>query len=622
MRRVCISLCLLVLMCGCPPAVDDGPVGDDDDVVQPTPGDSEAPGAVSALSVSWTRGAELSLQWTDPGDADLSGVLLVRGIDAPVMGEPATALIYEVGGVLPGGGVVVSVARGGSFVESATPFELSTLYYTAWAYDSAGNYSVAASTQITIASVIVSQIDTNPVATWLDMPPAYAAGASALFDAQSGELTLSLELTNTSGALIFNPKLVVDGHSAGALGDTGGQLEGRPALWFGPAALDLGASRSRDLVIGGLGGASELRLMLSPAQHPTILASSGGNAGNFGAAGSGGLAVVDSGAGFSTTLSCVDFSYLLGGDCQFTEPALSVDGRWAWVGLRNMPLAIVIDTTSMTATASVDLTAGATGMGSVDSLVWDPDGVHVYAVLTTNAHVLGAAGGGASGAAGNSDIHIVKLVAATMAEVDRVEITSADPSGDSGRALSISADGSRAAVALAASGRVALVDLGGMSLVGLIDVSASGTNVRYAAISADGLTIYAAYKDSAGHIDAIDLSDPSGPIINTLSVDDPIAGGSVGKLLVGPNGRVYLARKSTSAVQAGVVVIDPTTGMNTELLLGLDVNSLALSADSSRLYALVIDTDEVWVFNTADLSVGGVLSAPGSARGHALAVSP
>src|SRR5512139_2608020 len=73
------------------------------------------PAAPTGLDAVYAPASEdVGLTWTNPADADLAGVIVIRSTSGSVTDVPVDGQQYAVGDVLPNGGVVVFVGTGTS----------------------------------------------------------------------------------------------------------------------------------------------------------------------------------------------------------------------------------------------------------------------------------------------------------------------------------------------------------------------------------------------------------------------------------------------------------------------------------------------------------------------------
>ena len=107
--------------------------------------DSSAPADVSSVTVT-ERNTRLDLAWTNPGDSDFAGVIVVRKAGSATTGTPADGTTYSVGDTI-GGDDVVYRGTDGEFEDDSLS-NGTTYYYTLWAYDSGPfyNYSTGVET--------------------------------------------------------------------------------------------------------------------------------------------------------------------------------------------------------------------------------------------------------------------------------------------------------------------------------------------------------------------------------------------------------------------------------------------------------------------------------------------
>ena len=135
-----VALLGLAVLCGCGGG---GGLSDDMPGMTETTASSEdttAPSAAAALSVTNDNG-EIIITWTNPSDADFSGVLLRRG-DTDFPGAPTS-------GDLDTDTTLLNTAAT-AYVDTGMPHGV-TRYYSLFTYDTSGNYSAAATATVTVS---------------------------------------------------------------------------------------------------------------------------------------------------------------------------------------------------------------------------------------------------------------------------------------------------------------------------------------------------------------------------------------------------------------------------------------------------------------------------------------
>jgi hypothetical protein len=100
--------------------------------------DATAPGAVTKLT-SASGDLQVTLEWINPGDTDLTGVLILRKQGSAVDAAPTDGVDYEVGDLLGVGNEVVFDGSGTSFTDVFVS-NGNTYHYAVYPYDDVRNY--------------------------------------------------------------------------------------------------------------------------------------------------------------------------------------------------------------------------------------------------------------------------------------------------------------------------------------------------------------------------------------------------------------------------------------------------------------------------------------------------
>ncbi|MBK9072533.1 MAG: fibronectin type III domain-containing protein [Myxococcales bacterium] len=385
--------------------------------------------------------------------------------------------------------------------------------------------------------------------------------------APGAPLGLALRVQNSTGRPVFNLKAVVtsvsDGMSKIGIG-AHGNFAGSPFIHFGNAGIDIGATRTQYLGISGYDDtATSIDLEITLVDSPVVLTTDSYSGGNL-------YASDLSGVGFVTELDINQFTFGgKDGNSNTMRGVVSPDGRYAYYGLRNQPAVLVVDLTTLTPMVGPSLvgtelahdTTGAVGM--TRAVTMSPDGMYLYVTLMTEMHAYecstssydGTEQGDIKDPASIGTIEVVKLDRATLAEVDRAVLLTG-VSEAQGRELTLSADGSRGAIAIKVNdegygvpaeqvhGRFFVINTSDMSIVDgddaadfqSFDVSAYSAKVYAATISPDGTSVY-----------VLTTSDDS-PLVNVeiaTGTATPVDGHGLSgdlytkNLTFGPDGRLY-----------------------------------------------------------------------------------
>lgn len=541
---------------------------------------------------------DVTLTWTNPTEPAFAGLLVARSVGGNV-GTPEAGSTYMAGATLPGGGDVLFVGDTTPTMHvDASPL-LGATEYAVFAIDEAGNYTAPAlaTVDVTEPEDIVGTISVDlatGAVTVIDDPHLLSLGGTATYDAVNDVLTVSLDVTNDYNRMLFNLKAVVTATNDGVVtGD--GLYQNDPYVYYGPEGQLEAATITRDIVVDVVDGATDpVTLDLSFENHAMLFApgQTGGNP----------IAVDSSGVGqeFQLDLGSTSYSGTGGSEKGGARPGVwSADGRMVYLGSRSQPTVVTIDTSTMMASLTADLTGAnnlqndTTGsIGSVDYVLASPDGVFLYALLTEELHQYGNRGD--FGTVMPSSISIVKIDRATLAEVARAEIVTDDGNFPEGKGLALSPDGSMIACGVRVRGEVYVADTATLtvvdadsSTVGIqpFNVSGHGTEPRRVAFSADGSKLFVAQAGQGpdGSLDVIDL----GTLAITV-VDQPASWVGIdpyqGAFERGPAGRIYVGRpyyESTPDVP-GLAIYDPLLDTWTELFENTEyvsVNAMMFAPD-------------------------------------------
>lgn len=358
------------------------------------------------------------------------------------------------------------------------------------------------------------------------------------------------------------------------------------------------------------------------------------------------------GTGEETTVDMDPFGRGDGsGDGQFTYGVSSPDGHYFYYGMRNNCTVVRLDTTTMTPTATLDVTgqgsldfSGSSSEAFVRSVQISPDGTYLYAVMTTNIHQYeGAYGSTDPGTDQDTEIAIVRINRATMTIVDK--LTLADNVGECmGSKMTLSLDGSRGVVPIRTyddgyglpadetQGMVFVVDLNSMKKIdgggpnGAFDVSRIGKVIQRAAISAAGDKVYVCWRDNEADTDFYTVIDIATGKLTTLVPPTQYSSEwhYCTDATAGPDGRMYFTYYYSPYVR----IYDPATGHWVEHKFISESRGIAFSKDGTRYY--VCNDNEVYQFSMADDSLilndadTSLLYSPttGGDQGHLFIVSP
>ncbi len=623
-----------------------------------------SPSGLVATLVDMPFGVDVA--WQAPSDADLNGYLLTRSLTAPAAGAtgPQDGTVYNPGDSINGYGEVIALGTEVTFQDLAEGPGAGVMnYYAVWAVDQAGQYSTAPATgsiDVPIppqaATIEIASPTTNPVVTVTKQPLYGKLTGTAAYDAVTG-LTLSLGVENDAARIVFNQKAVIDAINDAALTATsdGTDMNGDVAAYYGPEAMDIAASKSRDFVLTGTGSVDPIVIDLHLASNPAGFSGVDYNRAALlihdlsGAKDAGGHLF-----GGSTMFDTVGFQP---GNGTLKDGVFSEDGRMYYAGIKNMPYVVTVDMTKLTAVAGTDLSTGLTGIGFTSNVVMSPDGKYLYTSVTTGGHQFDNAGANISMPVETKtrEIELVKIDLATMTEAGRVKLFSDPAPVVDGNAhypkaagLAITPDGARAVAPIHGTGMIWIVDLQTMTLIDTdavaagvqgVDASSVTTTPNLTTVSPDGAKAYVGSNHGVDEIVVVDLATYKTSTILSSST----AGGNGygwGSLVFGPNdGKLYITRcYNPSAQLTSISIFDPATQMHDDVLptsfngSGLQIRGSAFSPDGKWLYSFERQNDYVFVL---DATTGAYLDTDGDPAngvtpftsnniddGHAIGVTP
>jgi DNA-binding beta-propeller fold protein YncE len=297
--------------------------------------------------------------------------------------------------------------------------------------------------------------------------------------------------------------------------------------------------------------------------------------------------------------------------CNMGGGILSNDGKWFHVAFGSHPAVLKYDMETLTPVLSVELAS----VGLAYGLTASPDGGHFYVSImegrhrrsgTSNIKTLGFAG----------DIQLVKLEAETLTEVGRVTLAAATATGVV-RDLSITADGTRGAIAIDWRGEVAYVDLENMTVIQTINTTELRS--RIATITPDGSNIYVFYNAVADG----EIYDTSGFGATPLPIL-AAGGGSAPRLgvaIFGPDGRLYLAGRPLDG-SAALTIFDPVDPFTNQIPLytGNQMLAVTFNRDGTLLYGKT-NGDQMTVLDVATDTLLDTVSTGTETKGHSMSVT-
>lgn len=513
--------------------------------------------------------------------------------------EPAT-IYYTTDGTEP-----TAASRSGS-----SPLDVSGITATHplrfYAVDDAANAEAVKSEAYTVdraATLTITTPTSTPVVAVTKQPFGLTLSvANPIFvPALGGNGAVSFDLTVTSGVdrRVFNLKAAVTSTTEGTL-DADGSLfgGGSPFRYFGPGALVPSGSVTRTLQFNGLTGTVDpVEIQLELPDAPMLYGGANYKDGIF--------AIDSSFSGMESQLAATSFFYNLGDNTSngsIEAAVISADLSTIYLANRSMPSVIAIDTETFEGTLSPSLSVLANspnGLGCTGGIALSPNEQYLYTVLADGNHMYEGSNAQGDGSAAVT-IQLVRLDRATLAEVDRVTLMSADDVNlryVRARTLAISPDGATAVVPLKGAVAAAVVDLAtmtlrdadpvtaGTQLVDLSDAADPNRDVRGVAISADGTTAYLPTWDDGGGLGTAQLElNLTTFAVTARALTNALPDGAATDARIGPDGRLYVLRRSVDAGKNGLLTIDLATGTQTEALLFQALFGLAFTGDGERAF--------------------------------------
>ncbi|MBA3502082.1 MAG: chitobiase/beta-hexosaminidase C-terminal domain-containing protein, partial [Deltaproteobacteria bacterium] len=185
--------------------------------------DTQAPAPVAAMSLT-LAGTVPTVTWTNPGDADFAGVVIVRAIDA-IDSDPVPGKLYMAPSALSPTLQVVSVSKATSFTDAARP--AGPVRYVAYTFDDVGNYSRAVFVRDEIAlGSTAAQLtwSNNTLAT--PTSPANLALTGTTATLAGTTLTIALSVTNNTSRYFQNLKAEIASVTNAAFANPDGTADG------------------------------------------------------------------------------------------------------------------------------------------------------------------------------------------------------------------------------------------------------------------------------------------------------------------------------------------------------------------------------------------------------------
>jgi hypothetical protein len=550
---------------------------------------------------------EVQVSWTNPGDADLAGVLLAGALGAPPAFTPVNGTTYTAGTPLPNDGEIVFVGAGTSF---SAPAPIGDVYVAAYAFDAARNYSPVTSGMLTITEPPQTgsiQVSLAGTVTVTQQPSLLFLSGTATYNGGAMQLDIDLSVRNDTPRLLLNLKAVASNLNQGTItGD--GTFAGDPYVFYGPEGQDTGSTVMRTITVNGVtGGTDPITLDLEFVHHQMFVLQNDGPSST--------PALTDaSGSGERTDLDTDNLTAFYQ-DSNHPGAVFSPDNRWLYLANGNQPALVAVDMTTLAPALTTDLTGAnmlqQDGLGSVGmthGLEMSPDGEFLYTAFSEGLHSYSTESGQISGTGpsrlgATTSVYLVKIDRETLSEVSRVLLfTGPAVIGDAkgGKGLSLSADGARAAVCILRLGTVFVVDTATMTIFDAdlvapgaqgFDVSAHSLHPRASAFSGDGTRVYVAHaKDlgGAGNPGDLDVLDLTTRTVSMLPMSAAFAGIStnrIGCLRRAPNGDVYYTHQLSGV--PGLTIV--SGGVATDVPLVPQIGELRFDPDGQSYWIMEYD---------------------------------
>ncbi len=603
-------------------------------------GDTTAPGTIANFLATDLAEA-IGLTWTNPGDADLAGILVVVGEDAPVTFTPTNGMAYAAMDVVGPNQTVLSSGPGAG---GMLPDIIPGLEYTvcAFAYDAALNYSAptcvvhtnnnlgaqAGTISVDLGSGAVT-VNSQPDNLMLSSPIA------AVYNAGAQTLTIDLDVLNNANRLLFNLKALGVAVNEGTVAGPTMPFGGQPYTYYGPESLDVGANRTEQIVINGVTGAVDpINLGLNFVDAPMLYGGSSG----------GDLTCTDSSLSGETTK--FDLTGPFDSLNAWRQGAMSPDGKFIFSGGKDATALGAVDTRTYTTAATVDLSAGG-GLGSVGGVAVSPDGTHVYALYNDGAHYHGGDDNSNGAVSAESDVHLIEFDAVTLVETRRLTLIAMDGTFRSGCSMALSPDGSEIA-AITAAGDTShnscwFVDVASFTVIDADAVTAGDQPVELPTgdgfsdqivWSDDGTTVYLGQmSDNKGSDTSmpVDVIDRATFAATTLV---PTGHGENAGVMAFHDGKLYYPSRENSTSPCTVFDIAGATQVQPAMETGgtaeEEGNGVLIDPNGTRYY--VMFQEEIYVMDMAtdtqidaDNNGGNGMSAivaDDDYRAHMILISP
>ncbi len=383
------------------------------------------PGPVTNMAVA-ANAPDFDVSWTNPTDADLAGVVVVRTAGLFAGEQPVDGVQLAVGGSV-GPHEIVFVGTAEAVSESGL---LGFQSYVAWAFDTNFFYSAPRSDSAHLAlpqiGTILLDLDAN-TATVITQPDNLFLTTANPVHNEGADFRFDLELANTSAGLSPAPKLLITSTQGDLVGD--GAIAGTRFTSYGVFSLADGSARTRGVTINGITATTgTVILTVTFRTNPLLLTRS---------------SAVDATTGAT--------EFILPG---FGRPARTVrsteDGSRALLVEKNRGELGIVDLTSG-AVSSVTVAAGLASGGGVAV-----SGGIAYFAVTRGAHYNSGDGGNNGGIfkfndfndSNQSEVQLAVISLASLEVIDVIALAGSSSDRPVARHVAISPDGSTVAVVL------------------------------------------------------------------------------------------------------------------------------------------------------------------------------
>jgi hypothetical protein len=231
--------------------------------------DVAGPSKVRDLAVT-TTGADATITWTNPADADFEGVIVARVVDL-IDASPESGQTYTAATDLTPSLQILQVGTGTQFVDTARP--PGRVRYAVWAFDDLKNYSQpnAARSQIDLGNLEIELQYDAPNNALSVLAPSIALDTTGTTATNAaGTVTLALQLKNISTSHFQNPKALVVSTTNATFGTTNPTADGLSFVDLGPATFAPNATITKNVVFTGVTGIATFKIRLG--HHASMIA--------------------------------------------------------------------------------------------------------------------------------------------------------------------------------------------------------------------------------------------------------------------------------------------------------------------------------------------------------------